>query len=76
SIEAHLFEADGDFYGKHVRVEFISFLRDTRKFGSVEELVAQLRKDREHALRALTPFGVPDNLKGSTRTATPTSSVA
>jgi len=76
SIEAHLFDADGDFYGKHVRVEFISFLRDTRKFGSAEELVAQLRKDREHALRALTPFDVPDNLKGSMRTATPTSSVA
>jgi len=54
SLEAHLFDATGDWYGAAVRVQFVSRLRDTARFDSVEALVAQLRAD-EHAARvALT----------------------
>jgi riboflavin kinase/FMN adenylyltransferase len=49
-LEAHLFGASGDFYGAAVRIDFIAFLRDTRKFASAEELVRQLERDRENAL--------------------------
>jgi riboflavin kinase/FMN adenylyltransferase len=49
SIEAHLFDASGDLYGAAVRVEFVARLRDTRRFESVEALVAQLGRDAEHA---------------------------
>ncbi|HVF39139.1 MAG TPA: bifunctional riboflavin kinase/FAD synthetase, partial [Gemmatimonadaceae bacterium] len=76
SIEAHLFDVDGDFYGKHIRVDFIAFLRDTRKFASADELISQLGKDRESALRALTPSGVAGNLRGSIKMANSTPSVA
>lgn len=51
SLEVHLFEAVGDWYGTHVRVEFVQRLRDTRRFESVDALVGQLRAD-EHAARA------------------------
>jgi riboflavin kinase/FMN adenylyltransferase len=51
SLEAHLFDATGDWYGTPVRVEFVSRLRDTIRFDSVNALVAQLRAD-EHAARA------------------------
>jgi riboflavin kinase / FMN adenylyltransferase len=54
TLEVHLFGASGDFYGAKVRIDFISFLRDTRKFANAEELTRQLEQDREHALRALT----------------------
>lgn len=64
TLEVHLFGASGDFYGAAVRVDFISFLRDTRKFANADELVSQLGRDRENALRALTPSSAPDNLKG------------
>ncbi len=64
TLEAHLFGASGDFYGARVRIDFIAFLRDTRKFASAEELFRQLGRDRENALRALTPLNAPDNLKG------------
>ena len=64
TLEAHLFGASGDFYGAHVRVDFIAFLRDTRRFASVEELVRQLERDRDNALRALTLFNAPGTLNG------------
>ncbi len=76
SLEAHLFDVDRDFYGNRVRIDFVSFLRETRRFRSPDELVSQLGKDRESALIALTPSTRPVNLKGSTGTAHFTPSVA
>ncbi|HUQ47492.1 MAG TPA: bifunctional riboflavin kinase/FAD synthetase [Gemmatimonadaceae bacterium] len=76
SIEAHLFDVSRDFYGNRVRIDFVSFLRETRKFGSPDELVAQLRKDRENALISLTQLTRAVNLKGYTGTAPFTPSVA
>jgi riboflavin kinase/FMN adenylyltransferase len=54
SIEAHLFDTSGDWYGAWVRVDFIARLRDTRKFESPAALVEQLRRDETEARRALT----------------------
>lgn len=51
SLEVHLFDAIGDWYDAPVRIEFVSRLRDTIRFDSVDALVAQLRAD-EHAARA------------------------
>ena len=31
-LEAHLFEAEGDFYGMCVRIDFVRRLRDTVRF--------------------------------------------
>ena len=69
SIEAHLFGVDDDFYGMRVRIDFVEFLRETRKFADASELTKQLERDRENALRALTPFAGSGNLKGSIKTA-------
>ena len=65
SLEVHLFEATGDWYGETVRVEFVSRLRETMKFSGPAELVAQLRRDAENARAALTVLVPPANLKGS-----------
>ena len=54
SLEVHLFDAVGDWYGQTVRVEFVSRLRDTMKFSGPDALVAQLRIDAEDAHRALS----------------------
>jgi riboflavin kinase / FMN adenylyltransferase len=53
SVEAHLFDADGYWYGAYVRVEFVERLRDTMRFPGVEALVAQLRRDEADARRVL-----------------------
>jgi riboflavin kinase/FMN adenylyltransferase len=49
ALEAHLFDADGDWYGSRVRVDFIARLRDTRKFSGPDELVKQLARDEQMA---------------------------
>jgi riboflavin kinase/FMN adenylyltransferase len=64
SLEAHLFDTTGDFYGANVRIDFVRRLRETRKFASTEQLIAQLRMDERDARNALTLLGLPGNLKG------------
>lgn len=49
-IEAHLFDYEGDLYGKKMSIEFIARLRDEQKFGSLEALVQQLKADKDAAL--------------------------
>ncbi len=45
SIEVHIFNFEGNLYGKELRLEFIGRLREERRFSSLEELQQQLRKD-------------------------------
>jgi riboflavin kinase/FMN adenylyltransferase len=54
TIEVHLFEASGEWYGLPVAVEFVRRLRDTTRFATIDELVAQLGRDAEAARVALT----------------------
>lgn len=49
SIEAHMFDFNGDIYGKDITLEFVSRLRDERCFGSVAELKRQLQSDAMEA---------------------------
>lgn len=53
-IEAHLFDFSGNLYDADVEIAFVQRLRDEQKFGSLEELKAQLRKDDDAARRILT----------------------
>lgn len=52
-LEAHLFDFDGDLYGKHIEVEFVARLRDEEKFPDLPTLVAQMNRDAEQARRLL-----------------------
>jgi riboflavin kinase/FMN adenylyltransferase len=52
-IEVHLIGFAGDLYGRPMEVEFVAHLRDTRPFGGVAELVAQLKQDIERAAHIL-----------------------
>lgn len=54
SVEVHLFDAAGDFYGHHVRLDFVARLRETRRFADAAALADQLRIDETAARRALT----------------------
>lgn len=53
SLEAHLFDAHGDFYDAPVRLDFVARLRDVHRFPSVDDLVAQLGRDARAAHAAL-----------------------
>jgi riboflavin kinase/FMN adenylyltransferase len=52
-LEAHLLDYDGDLYGRSIEVALHAFIRDERKFESVEALVAQMKDDEAQARRLL-----------------------
>lgn len=52
-IEVHIFGLDRDLYGQGLLVHCEARLRDERRFDSVEDLVAQLERDRRDALAVL-----------------------
>jgi riboflavin kinase/FMN adenylyltransferase len=45
SVEAYILDFSGDLYGQNLGVEFVHRLRGMVRFGSVEELVAQMADD-------------------------------
>jgi riboflavin kinase/FMN adenylyltransferase len=48
-LEVHVFDFEGDLYGRDLDVDFIAFLRDEKKFASMDALKAQISTDAENA---------------------------
>jgi riboflavin kinase/FMN adenylyltransferase len=48
-VEAHLIGFEGDLYGETLRIAFLERLRGEKRFESVDDLVAQMRRDVEQA---------------------------
>ena len=48
-LEAHLFDFDGDLYGRRIAVEFVAKLREEEKFDDLPALVAQMKVDAAQA---------------------------
>lgn len=44
-LEVHIFDFEGDLYGKEVDVAFIDFIRSEVTFSSVEELITAMNQD-------------------------------
>ncbi|RXR08332.1 bifunctional riboflavin kinase/FAD synthetase [Pseudoxanthomonas composti] len=53
-LEAHLFDFEGDLYGRHLRVEFVAKLRDEEKFDGLESLTAAMHRDAALARQLLS----------------------
>lgn len=53
SLEVNIIGFHGNLYGKRVKVQFVSRVRDNHKFDSAESLAEQLRKDQEHIIKKL-----------------------
>ncbi|PVE18305.1 bifunctional riboflavin kinase/FAD synthetase [Clostridium perfringens] len=49
TVETHILNFDEDIYGKHIKLYFISKIRNEKKFNSLEELKEQLIKDKKFA---------------------------
>jgi riboflavin kinase/FMN adenylyltransferase len=52
-LEVHLFDFDGDLYGRRMAVEFVAKLRDEQKFDGLEALTAQMHDDARQARELL-----------------------
>lgn len=52
-LEAHLFDFDGDLYGRRIEVEFVAKLRDEQRFDDLPALTAQMHLDARQARELL-----------------------
>jgi len=52
-LEVHVFDFEGDLYGRYLDVDFVQRLRDEKKFESLDALVEQMHKDAAQARRVL-----------------------
>jgi riboflavin kinase / FMN adenylyltransferase len=52
-VEAHLLDFSGELYGQWIDIDFLECIRGTRKFASLDDLLAQIQADVERT-RALT----------------------
>ncbi len=50
-VEAHLIDFSGDLYGEDVRIYFLGFLREERRFDSPEELKTQINVDKNRTIK-------------------------
>ena len=66
TLEAHLFDFEGDLYGEWVRIEWVERLRDVERFASVEQLQQQLERDRAGRWRR-SPAAGPDPSRVTSR---------
>jgi len=48
--ETYLFDCEEDLYEKEATIELLHFVREEKKFASVEELSAQLKQDKEYGI--------------------------
>ena len=62
SVETHLINWSGDLYGDVLRVRFLHRLRAEKKFGSIDELKAQIERDIARAERYFEHAGVKRSL--------------
>ena len=52
-LEVHVFDHDGDLYGRYLDVDFVRRLRDERRFESLDSLVEQMHRDAAEARELL-----------------------
>ena len=53
SIEVHLIDFEGDLYEQSIQLTFVEFIRPEIKFNGLEELIEQMKKDKEAVLHLL-----------------------
>lgn len=53
-IETHIFECEKTLYGKEIQIDFVHYIRSEQKFQNENELILQVEKDKEEALKRLS----------------------
>lgn len=54
SVEVHFFHFSKDIYNALLKIELLAYLREEKKFNSLDELVKQLHMDKENSLQFIS----------------------
>lgn len=52
-IEVNIFNFDRDIYEKKIKINFLSYIREEKKFETLDELVSAMKKDKEVSLKKI-----------------------
>lgn len=50
NCETHICDFSGDLYGQMLKIEFCAYLREEKRFGSIDELTSAIENDRNNAI--------------------------
>ncbi len=53
SLEVHIIDFNQDIYDQNLKVSFLKKIREEQKFNSIDELISQLKLDKEFVLREI-----------------------
>ena len=56
SIEVHIIDFNKDIYNKNISITFKKRLRDEMQFENIEQLVAQMKLDKEETIKLFSFF--------------------
>ena len=57
-LEVHLFDFEGDLYGRRLEVRFFARLREEARFDNLESMTEQMHRDAEQARQILSEYPV------------------
>ena len=52
-IETHFFNLNKNLYGKIIKIELLEYIREEKRFESIDELIQRLKLDREKCLKLI-----------------------
>ncbi|MFO1371996.1 MAG: bifunctional riboflavin kinase/FAD synthetase [Candidatus Competibacteraceae bacterium] len=64
-LEVHLLDYQGDLYGRHVKVDFLHYLRPEQRFASLAALQQQIQQDEQVARTYFTARGFQQSSRPS-----------
>ena len=53
-MEVHIFDFSEDIYGENLKVEFVAYLREEKKFDTLDHLIYQLQQDESTAKKVFS----------------------
>mgnify|MGYP001304212727 CR=1 FL=1 len=64
-LEVHLFDFEGDLYGRTIEVEMVEYLRAEKRFDGLDGLRAQIAEDCAQARRILAGVGAVSRIRAA-----------
>lgn len=64
-LEVHLFDFEGDLYGRSIEVEMVDYLRAEKRFDGLDSLRAQIAEDCAQARRILAGAGAVSRIRAA-----------
>ena len=52
-IENHFFYLDKNLYGKIIKIELLEYIREEKRFETIDDLIQRLKLDREKCLKLI-----------------------